>query len=266
MKLQDSNKKLKTFVSQKDFRRVQNGFKGMCQWVNTNAYLPKLDYGDLLFLLLGVYQLRIARHYLIDSYEKLTMHVHTKSNQNYEIVKFVNAKSRYKKLTRTIVIIFDVNKMTNMRKNIKDEINLWLGMYYWCNCNRGTCTVTPCSHVMTIMYAIYCVQNGIEINENKLNDRLLSAIDFGIIYKKWALKNEKMCIPTCKTYGYNSKTMIKCSGCQNAYHYDCLELETGITKQDIHKQNGKLICNIGQPCLYLRNQKFIETWLKKYSN
>ena len=54
--------------------------------------------------------------------------------------------------------------------------------------------------------------------------------------------------------------------CQNAHHYDCLEKETGITKQDLEKQENKLICNIGQPCLYLRNQQFRDTWFKKYGN
>ena len=57
--------------------------------------------------------------------------------------------------------------------------------------------------------------------------------------------------------------MIKCSGCQNSYHSKCLQKETGITKEDLARQNI-FICNIGQPCLHLRNQKFIAQWLKKH--
>ena len=169
-----------------------------------------------------------------------------------------------------MVIVFDKVILANMKQKKKEdlnlEINLWNGMHYWCNCNRGTCTVTPCSHVMMLMYLIFCVQNDIEIQESVHNEKLLRAIDLGYIYKKWALQNEKSCIATCDSYGYNKDTMIKCSGCQHAYHYDCLEKETGITKQDLEKQDNKLICNIGQPCLYLRNQLFIKTWLKKYGN
>ena len=117
---------------------------------------------------------------------------------------------------------------------------------------------------MMLMYLIFCIQNEITIQESHHNEKLLHSIDLGYIYKKWALKNEKTCIPTCHSYGYNSKTMIKCSGCHNAYHYDCLEQETGITLEHLKKHDNKLMCNIGQPCLYLRNQKFIKKWLKKY--
>ena len=63
---------------------------------------------------------------------------------------------------------------------------------------------------------------------------------------------KKTCIPTCNTYGYNKSTMIKCKGCHNAYHYECLKKETGMTKKDLEKQDKELICNIGQSCLYLR--------------
>ena len=168
-----------------------------------------------------------------------------------------------------MVIVFEPQILEKMKqKKIVDKErnnNLWNGIHYWCNCNRGTCTVTPCSHVMMIMYLIHCAQNKLPIVESNHNEKLLHSIDFGVVYKKWALKNEKTCIPTCKTYGYNKRTMIKCSGCQNSYHYKCLEKETGITKEDLKKQNNKLICNIGQPCLYLRNQNFIKDWLKKYA-
>ena len=53
----------------------------------------------------------------------------------------------------------------------------------------------------------------------------------------------------------------------DAVSFRCMfTLETGITKQDLEKQDNKLICNIGQPCLYLRNQQFRDTWFKKYGN
>ena len=96
------------------------------------------------------------------------------------------------------------------------------------------------------------------------NEKLLHAIDFGILYKKRALKYEKTCIATCKSYGYNKFNMIKCAGCQNSYHYKCLEKETGITLDHLKRNDMKLMCNIEQPCLYPRNQQFIKTWLKKF--
>ena len=171
---------------------------------------------------------------------------------------------------RTMVIIFEKFKLT-MKKNKKKEdsdlvINLWNGIHWWCNCPRGTCTVTACSHVMMLIYLIYCLQNDIMISESKHNEKLLHSIDLGYIYKKWALKNEKSCIASCESYGYYKDTMIKCRGCHNSYHYKCLEKETGITKKDLEKQDNKLMCNIGQPCMYLRNQKFITSWLSKYGN
>merc|ERR1711991_375424 len=122
----------------------------------------------------------------------------------------------------------------------------------------GLTTLTPCSHLMRIMYLFYCVQNGKQIIETEQRERMLHAIDFGMVYKQWALQHEKTCVPTCQTYGHDKKTMIKCSGCQNSYHWKCLQKETRITKEQIEKQNNKLICNIGQPCLYLRNQQFIK--------
>ena len=76
--------------------------------------------------------------------------------------------------------------------------------------------------------------------------------------------NEKTCIATCQSYGYDKETMIKCSGCQNSYHWKWLQKETWITKEQIQSQNNKRKCNIGQPCLYLRNENFIKNWLKKY--
>ena len=53
-------------------------------------------------------------------------------------------------------------------------------------------------------------------------------------------------------------------GCQNSYHNKCLEKETGITVEHVKRNNMKLMCNIGQPLFYLRNQHFIKTWLKKF--
>ena len=56
--------------------------------------------------------------------------------------------------------------------------------------------------------------------------------------------------------------------CYNTFskYIECLEKEIGITKQDLEKQDNKLICNIEQPCLYLRKQQFRDTWFKKYGN
>lgn len=173
-----------------------------------------------------------------------------------------------KKTKRTIIILFEKDMLIKMKKNkmknAKTENNLWNALHYWCNCNRGTCTVTPCSHVMMIMYLFYCCQNDISINNSKHYERILQSVDLGIVYKKWAMKHEKTCIPTCKTFGYDKVNMIKCSGCQTSYHYKCLFEETGITKEMIKAQNNKLLCNIGQPCLYLRNQQFVKNWLKNY--
>ena len=56
-----------------------------------------------------------------------------------------------------------------------------------------------------------------------------------------------------------------CTSCQNGYHYECLKQETWITKKDIEKTGGKLMCNIGQPCFYLRKQDFVTKWLKQYA-
>ena len=95
-------------------------------------------------------------------------------------------------------------------------------------------------------------------------ENILYSVDLGLVYKKWALANEKTCIPSCKGYGFDKRTMIQCSGCKTSYHYDCLYKETGITRKQIEQQNNKLICNIGQPCLYLRNQHFIKKWFKQY--
>ena len=67
-------------------------------------------------------------------------------------------------------------------------------------------------------------------------------------------------------YGYNKQPMIKCSGCHNAYHYECWKKRVWITKKALEKQDNELTCNIWQLHLYLRNQHFIKTWLKKHGN
>ena len=41
---------------------------------------------------------------------------------------------------------------------------------------------------------------------------------------------------------YDRKTMIKCSGCMNAYHYECLKKETGIDKKYLEEHDGILMC------------------------
>ena len=64
----------------------------------------------------------------------------------------------------------------------------------------------------------------------------------------------KKCVATCQTYGYDKKTMIKCGGYHNSYHYKCLQKRTCIAKKDLERQQNELMCNIGQPCLYLRIQ------------
>ena len=269
MKQTSSNATLKTFMSQSGFMKCNQDYNQLVEAIKILKFLPKINYEDLHFMLLGIYQLKVARQYLRDCFLNLTMYFYEDSNEDIQIIKFVNAKSRYKRQTnRTIILVLEKQKLLQMKQiqntNEESKNNLWNAIHYWCNCNRGTCTVTPCSHVIMVMHLIYCVHNEVSIVETKHNEKLLHAIDFGVVYKKWALKNEKTCIPTCKTYGYHKNTMIKCSGCQNAYHYKCLEKETGITSEDLKRQNNTLMCNIGQPCLYLRNQKFITQWLQKY--
>ena len=55
-------------------------------------------------------------------------------------------------------------------------------------------------------------------------------------------------------------------GNHNPYQYECLKTQTGIRKQYSKKQDDQLMCNIGQPCSYLRNQTFITKWLQKCEN
>ncbi len=65
------------------------------------------------------------------------------------------------------------------------------------------------------------------------NARLLQSVDFGMTYKKLALKHEETCIPTCQSHAYNKFTMNKYSECQNAYHHECLKKETSITLEHL---------------------------------
>ena len=123
--------------------------------------------------------------------------------------------------------------------------------------------MAPCSHVTQILYLMYCIQNDIAMKESNQNEKPLRSINLDYVYKKWALKNKKTCIPTCQSHGYNKETMIKCKGCHNACHYKCLEKETRITKQYLKSNNNELMCNVGQSCLHLRNQTFIKKRLQK---
>ena len=50
-----------------------------------------------------------------------------------------------------------------------------------------------------------------------------------------------------------------------AYHYECLKKETEIEKKCLKEHDGILMCNLGQPCLWLKNQQFIDDWFKKYA-
>ena len=109
----------------------------------------------------------------------------------------------------------------------------------------------------------FCCQNEIKMRESLQNEKLLHAIDFVIIYKKWALQHEKTCIATCDSYGFNKVTMIKCVGCQNSYHYTCLHKLTGITMEYLKKHDMQLMCNIGQPCLYLNKSTIYKNMVKK---
>ena len=43
-----------------------------------------------------------------------------------------------------------------------------------------------------------------------------------------------------------------------------LKKKTGTTKKQFQQQNNQLICNMKQPCSYLRNEKFITDWVRKY--
>ena len=47
----------------------------------------------------------------------------------------------------------------------------------------------------------------------------------------------------------------KCTNYQNGYHWKYFKKETGITKN---------LCNIQQPCLFLRKTQFVQHWMKKY--
>ena len=94
------------------------------------------------------------------------------------------------------------------KQKFSAEPNLWNGLHFWCNCNQGRCIVTLCSHVMIVMYLVFCIQNDIKIQESKHNEKPLNAIDLGYIYKKWAGKNEKTCIPTCVSHGCDKQTTV----------------------------------------------------------
>ena len=74
-----------------------------------------------------------------------------------------------------------------------------------------------------------------KIQESDHTTKLLVSISLGYIYRKWDLKNEKNCMPTCNTYGYDRDTRIKCDGCHHAYHYLCLKKETEMTKKRFTK-------------------------------
>ena len=68
------------------------------------------------------------------------------------------------------MIILDKRNVTQMKQKKQSdpefEINSWNPIHYWCNCNRGTCTVTPCSHIMMLMYLIFCIKNDITTSES----------------------------------------------------------------------------------------------------
>lgn len=120
----------------------------------------------------------MARHYLRDCMSKLRLYYHKQSTEKVQIIRFVNTKSRYKTETkRTIIIVFEVEKIKQMKQqkqnNEKQENNLWNAIHYWCNCN----------HVMIVMFLLYCIQNDIKIQESDNDEKLLQAIDLGIVYK-----------------------------------------------------------------------------------
>ena len=161
------------------------------QTIKKIQYLPNIEYEDLLYLSLSIYQLKMARSYLWECYKNWNFCWYTKSNKKYHLIKVVNTKSRFKKReNRTLIIIFDKMQMSQMKEQKTDNrevsINLWNAMHFWCNCNRETCTITPCSHVM-----IFCFQNDIEVKQSLHNEKLLHLIDFGLVYKQWTSKNEK---------------------------------------------------------------------------
>ena len=50
--------------------------------------------------------------------------------------------------------------------------------------------VKASSHVMILMFLIYCIQNDIKISESSHNEKLLHSpgIDLGYVHKKWEMK------------------------------------------------------------------------------
>ena len=76
MKTATSNALLKNYMNKSGFTRMNENFEQLMTVMKQITYLPIIVYEDLLFLLLGIYQLKMARSYLLECHERLKVHTY----------------------------------------------------------------------------------------------------------------------------------------------------------------------------------------------
>ena len=108
---------------------------------------------------------------------------------------------------------------------------------------------------------IYYQQDNIEVTSIKCHQDIVENVIQGGLYKRWAREYEDYCTDKCNNTGIEAG-MIKCKGCKNWYHPECLAEEKGGIKEDYDKENigKKWCCNIDKLCYLRRNNEWVEEY------
>ena len=188
---------------------------------------------------------------------------------NYVYIRITNMGRRYHRTEKRTIVI-RVNKK-GMKKDPNAK-NLWDNCKWYCNCNKGLCSIVPCSHAMSFLTAIWGYQVNLNFQYTKLHRIVKSKCLDGSKYENWRLKHEKTCISNCSTYGYDKETMLQCDGCKGFYHPSCISKDPEqIEKMNKMIQNNKrgnvfFFCNKTKnpntKCMYRRSA----TWISKRFN
>ena len=175
--------------------------------------------------------------------------------------QLINIFSGYKgSKTRTSLLAFDRSFLKDKNMTKLQKLNIWNWCAWFCSCTRGMCTITPCSHIMMFWKCTYLYQNGKKIKDIKLHEDILEGVVSTSLYNKWSLLWEIYCLSECSCVGVE-KGMIKCTGCKNYYHVDCISKYQNKPKKYYEKLPKNWICDVKQKCAYLRNNKFISQYL-----
>ena len=91
--------------------------------------------------------------------------------------RFYNIILDFSEYDKNINNILCIDNHLNL--NPLDKLN------YWCNCKSGARTVSPCSHIISVLKLFLCIKNNEYNFKTKHNQIIKSSIIDGKQYKVW---------------------------------------------------------------------------------